>query len=541
MGGLIHLPQLAIPEQNQPPADPLERYGQLLGVQRLAAQQNLQQSQIQNAQLETQSKQLELAQQQRDAQDAQTMRTQAPNFVQKDDSGKVTGFDSDGYLNSLLSNGVSPTKVAAIKMQQAQTSKALADSGEANLKLQDAKVDNAYNILEGVRNVAKMPNAGPNTVQGAYQDALPKLQQLGIDTSKYPQNFSQVGDQGLQQFEASLGAHKQIIADAKTQAETGASQTEQQLKQLQLEAAQKGGVAPGIPLENQEANAWLAKNPGKTLADYQKYAKTLVPAFNLQVQTNGVAAPPPPTKPDGTPLTGDELYQSFGNKSGVIKAIVEGRQSPPGGFAQKTPYWQDVMQKVYQADPQWSEQRAQVRKAFTTGADGRNIGALNTASVHLDALDEAAKGLQNGQFVPGNKLFNAVKTQFGASPPTTFEGIRNAVAGEMASALKGNATDSEIAQIKSTISNASSPAQLSGLVNSQLGILGQKLQTYKERYEQQIPGDTTYTPVLPSAQAVFAKHGTGQTQQGAPQQFSHVSASGKYGWDGTKWVPIPGK
>jgi hypothetical protein len=46
-----------------------------------------------------------------------------------------------------------------------------------------------------------------------------------------------------------------------------------------------------------------------------------------------------------------------------------------------------------------------------------------------------------------------------------------------------------------------------------LGIIGQKLQTYKERYEQQIPGDTAYSPVLPSAQAVFNKHATGQSQQ----------------------------
>jgi hypothetical protein len=203
-----------------PPTDPLEEYSKLLSVQRLQAGQQLQQSQIQNAQLDTQQKQLEVAQQQRDAQDQQTMRAQAPNYVQKDDSGKITGFDNDGYLNSLLGNGVSPTKVSAIRMQQAQTTKALADSGDAVIKLQDAKLDNAYNVLEGVRAIAKNPNAGPNTVQGAYQDALPKLTQLGFDTSKYPQNFSQVGDAGLQQFEAAIGAHKQIVADAKTQSET---------------------------------------------------------------------------------------------------------------------------------------------------------------------------------------------------------------------------------------------------------------------------------------------------------------------------------
>ena len=60
--------------------------------------------------------------------------------------------------------------------------------------------------------------------------------------------------------------------------------------------------------------------------------------------------------------------------------------------------------KVYQVDPQWTEQRAQVRKAFTTGTDGRNIGNLNTASIHLDALGDIAKALDNGTFQPGNAV-----------------------------------------------------------------------------------------------------------------------------------------
>lgn len=216
---LNHIPALQIPEQS--PTDPLEQYGKLLSIQKLGAQQELQKSQIQNAQLETQSKQLDIAQQQRDAQDAQTMRAQAPNFIQKDQDGKVTGFDSDGYYNSLLGNSVSPTKVNALRLQNAQASKALSESGEANIKLSDAKIDNAYNLLEGMRTLAKDPNAGPNTIQGKYMDTLGQLQKLnlGVDTSKFPQQFSQVGDAGLQQFEAQIGAHKQIINDAKTQSE----------------------------------------------------------------------------------------------------------------------------------------------------------------------------------------------------------------------------------------------------------------------------------------------------------------------------------
>lgn len=553
--GLVHLPQLAI--QPQQPTDPLEKYGQLLSIQRLGAQQQLQQSQIQNAQLETQERQLQVAQAQRDAQDQQTMRSQAPNFVQKDESGKVTGYDSDGYLNSLLANGVSPTKVSAIKMQQAQTSKALADSGEANLKLLDAKLDNAYNILEGVRSLAKDPKFGPATVQGAYQDALPKLQQLGYDTSKYPQQFAQVGDEGLQRFEADLGAHKQIINDAKNQSEIGkntsaqaASDVETKLKQAQLDASKSGGLAPGVPIENQAYPVWKAQQEaaGKPsdLDTYQKHVKTMVPAFGFALQANGVpGSGAPSVNPDGTAKTPEQLYQSFGAKAGIVKGIVEGRQTLPSGAAQRSPYWQDVTNKVYQVDPGWSEERAQIRKAFTTGKDGTNIGNLNTAAVHLDALGEAAKAMDNGTFKPGNDIYNKIRTMFGSSAPTTAEAIKTAASGEMASALKGNATDPEIAQLKKNYDVAGdSPAQIAGVIDSHLGIIGQKLQTYKERYEQQNPGDTVYSPVLPSAQAVFEKHRPGQQASGkdfgAAPAGKTDGATGKLP-DGTKVVVKGGR
>lgn len=368
MGDTIRLPQLAI--QPQQPTDPLDQYGKLLSVQRLAASQDLQKAQIQNAQLDTQSKQLEVAQQQRDAQDQQTMRTQAPNFVQKDQSGKVTGFDSDGYFNSLLANSVSPTKVAAIRQQQAQMSKALSESGEAALKLQDAKTDNAYQILEGVRQAAKLPGAGPNTMQGAYQDALPRLQQLGIDTSQYPKQFAQVGDQGLQQFEAMIGAHKQIINDAKNQSETDkntAQENEAQAgaNQRTTESAwyQAHGMAPGVSAETQGMSDWLQKNPGKGPSDYITAMKKIVPAYNFNLQANGTGGGQPPTHSDGTPLTQDELYASFGTKAGVVKGIVENRQKPPSGAAQTSPYWRDVMQKVYQVDPQWDGSKSPTERA----------------------------------------------------------------------------------------------------------------------------------------------------------------------------------
>jgi hypothetical protein len=519
MGGLIHLPQLAV--QQQPASDPLEKYGQLLSIQKLAAGQQLQQSQIQNAQLDTQTKQLEVAQTQRDANDQQ-----AVNKAFMDSGG-----DPQKFQQLLPQYGASFGANQKVQQGIIAHQNALAGLDESTFKA----TKEANQILgQHLQSVLSAPPEDQPAQYALELNAIKRNPQLAKYATTIPPQFP--GADSLKQTEISLGMNDALYKAADEQrkqqtqdAELPGKQAESALKQSQLKAVQGGGVAPGVPLENQEAQAWLDKNPGKNLADYQKYAKTLVPAFNFQLQTNGVNTPPPKAGPDGAPLTGDELYHSFGQNGPTVKAIVEGRKTLPSGAAMRSPYWQNISNQVMQADPEWSEQRAQVRKAFTTGKDGANIGNLNTAAVHLDALGEAAKAMDNGSFQPGNAIYNKIKTMFGSSAPTTAEAIKTAASGEMAAALKGNATDPEIAQLKSNYNVAgSSPKQIADVIDSHLGIIGQKLQTYKERYEQQMPGDSAYSPVLPSAQAVFAKHAAGPQNQpstkagGAPAGATHI-------------------
>jgi hypothetical protein len=204
--------------------------------------------------------------------------------------------------------------------------------------------------------------------------------------------------------------------------------------------------------------------------------------------------------------------------------VVEGREQMPTGRALTTPYGQALQAAVLSQDPEWSTQRAQIRKAFTTGKDGSNIGALNTATVHLDDYLQAAQALKNGTFTPGNALYNRISEYLGSPAPTTFNTFRNAVAGELANGLKGNATDPEISHVLSTMSGASSPDQFVGNGKAALNVMHQKLNTYQERYNQQIPGDTKYSPVLPSASSVFSKYGISQNATPAPQRMSAADA-----------------
>jgi hypothetical protein len=62
-------------------------------------------------------------------------------------------------------------------------------------------------------------------------------------------------------------------------------------------------------------------------------------------------------------------------------------------------------------------------------------------------------------------------------------------------------------------------------------VLRTKLQTYQERYNQQIPGDNVWSPVLPSAQQVFQKHGVSgyvRTSTGAGGHQIGQTSDGKW-------------
>lgn len=225
--------------------------------------------------------------------------------------------------------------------------------------------------------------------------------------------------------------------------------------------------------------------------------------------------------PNGAPnaaastLSGQPYLDSLPQGTAAqIKAIAEGRAVMPSGSARSQAAIQ-LRNAVFQYDPDYSDQRAQIRRAFTSGTDGRNIGALNTAAVHLDQFADAATAMSSGTFTPANAAWHALQSSFGATAPTNFAALKTAVAGEMASALKGNATDPEIANVSKAIDAANSPAQLQGVVETNLHVLGAKLNTYQERYQQQIPGDKVWSPVLPSARGVFQKHGFDPTA-GAP-------------------------
>src|ERR1035437_1461420 len=152
---------------------------------------------------------------------------------------------------------------------------------------------------------------------------------------------------------------------------------------------------------------------------------------------NEITNPQPYEKPNVTNLNMGNSAKLNDRQQATATAILEGRMTPPSSFALKTPYWQDVMGSVFQQDPQFSEQRAQLRKGFTVGAQSKQVNAVNTALGHAGVLGEAIDALGNGNIKVLNKIANDLGVQTGNDAATTYNTIVHRLGPEITTAYVG--------------------------------------------------------------------------------------------------------
>lgn len=253
--GSIPLPALATQPQQ---GGPLDQYAKLMQIRNAQTQQQTAQLQQTGLSQQNQMQALQLK-------DAQTLRSLSPNFVQKDENGNITGYDYKGLIGAASGAGVAPQTLQKMQMDQLDLTQKFAATDEATRNDEIAKNKQAYQVLEGVRGIQD-----PAQRQQAYQQGLPQLQKIGVDTSKFPPQVP--GDDVLQSFEVGLGMHAQVLADAKTQAETGES-----VAKADQEKAQAA-------LDNIKVNLSKNSKPG----DFDKQVDSMIAPtdpLNLQFKT----------------------------------------------------------------------------------------------------------------------------------------------------------------------------------------------------------------------------------------------------------------
>ncbi|PWT75528.1 MAG: hypothetical protein C5B59_08600 [Bacteroidetes bacterium] len=196
-------------------------------------------------------------------------------------------------------------------------------------------------------------------------------------------------------------------------------------------------------------------------------------------------------------------------------------------------------------DPNWTPQvqEAQFKQAQDKSNQQffGNANSLLSKGGTLDQLTDWYGKLQNVQFPVLNKWEDYLAYEAGEKNAGTamagFAQTALAVADDYAKVMGGSVgTDTARIQILHSMANSHNPAQWAAVMQGARG--GLKSQV-SERIGHNPILQQMYGFNVPENEA-RAKRPT-QPLQPSQQKFSAVSASGKFGWDGTRWVPIPGK
>lgn len=199
-------------------------------------------------------------------------------------------------------------------------------------------------------------------------------------------------------------------------------------------------------------------------------------------------------------------------KKNIVKQIAEYRIPLPSGFALRSPYWQNILQRVAMYDPSFDASqynvRMKLRNDFNSGKSANNIRSLNTAVSHLGDLVKAGKGLENSPIQLWNTIANKGLTATGDSRVTKFNTIATAVESELAAVFKGmGATDQEIKAWRANINASQSPKQLKDNIDAAVNLMGGRLGALQNQHEVGMGKTKDFRFLSPKSKTILKKLG----------------------------------
>lgn len=224
-------------------------------------------------------------------------------------------------------------------------------------------------------------------------------------------------------------------------------------------------------------------------------------------------------------LKGEEFLTSLDPQIATqVKAISEGRQPIPSGFAMRSPYWQNMMSMVSQYDPSYNSSRQQVWKDFTSGLSARNITAMNTAIAHMGTMDKLADALKNNDIQAQNALTNFVRNQLGKPEIINYNLATQAVSDELMRVFRQvNASQQEAEEFRQKFSNAvaaRSPDQMKGALKVASELLRGRLDAVNDQWKRGMNKESDFPNII-SPQSRETLRSLGVTLGGAdkPVEF----------------------
>jgi hypothetical protein len=310
-------------------------------------------------------------------------------------------------------------------------------------------------------------------------------------------------------------------------------------------------AAPGLAeteRHNKEMERISSMTAGRQAAaerETERHNKVTESALNPMGALFGGAGQTSPTS-EPPNVTGDEFLKSLRPDIGnQVKALAEGRMAFPSSFALKTPYWQQMLQAVSQYDPSFDainyNTRASTRKAFSSGKQSQDVNALNTVISHISKLSDAAEALNNTDYPALNSVLNTLSKAVGKPTVTNFETIQKAVADEVTRVWRQSGGSVEdIAAARANLDAAKSPDQLRGAIAQYGELLGGKIASMQEQYQQGMgkSADANATLIRPDTKQTLEKISgrAGGSQANAPA----IGTEGVVGGKPAVWKTVNG-
>ena len=123
-------------------------------------------------------------------------------------------------------------------------------------------------------------------------------------------------------------------------------------------------------------------------------------------------------------------------------------------------------------------------KDFSTGVQGKQVNAFNTAIDHLSTMDKLTDALQGGDTKAVNAIANTIASQTGSPAPTNFNAAKQIVTAEVIKAVVASGGGvKERDEAERNFAAAGSPAQLKGVINTYKQLLGGQLNSLGLQYE----------------------------------------------------------
>lgn len=196
----------------------------------------------------------------------------------------------------------------------------------------------------------------------------------------------------------------------------------------------------------------------------------------------------------------------------VSDMIASGRMAPLGAMAMRTPFGQAVMSRVAEKNPAYRAQdfgtSSKAEKDFATGKQGNAVRSFNVGLSHLDTLGQLADAMGNKDTQTINRLGNYFATQTGQEAPVKFEAAKKVVTDEIVKAIVGaGGTGHDREEAAKTVSAASSPAQLRGVINTYKELMVGQLNGLDQQYRTTTGRNDFNKYLSPQAVQLYGKHG----------------------------------